>query len=722
RSIQSRFSPLAHLSDNRFSVQLRFLPLIAADPIFTPMAMPKHVLLSKLGWTDKGPVLKLRLLHTWKAGNPSRPDGFYEHSTLWTDELGVLIQAAAPKHLSDQLNEALTVGRIYFVSLFTQREAKPRWSSCSNDRILGFTSKTAFVCSTEDDSNFCLDSFEFREFEALDGVAGQSALLVDIVGRLVSATGITYFQKQHRSIRKRTVVIQNERDMSISVTLWGELADRLALQELIQMDGAAAVIIAFTSLNLSVWRGTLGASSTSATRIVVKPPVPHTNSLALHFAGAVGALGVLPTECDTPEKAKTLYRDSFRTISELQTVQSVSTMGGKFRCKATITDIDMSRDWCYLGCAVCHKAAVRHDAPFWCDKCSATVNPHELKHCYRIRVMVQDVSACAPFVLLGKTAEDLLGVSAGALLAAAPDRGGGCPPEIDCLLGKEYIFLINLPIGQAADSLADFCVSGVEKEDHNAAMDKKPHGPRFAKQLGQAVSTVPQLLIGHNHQPPTTSSSIVPYSSSTKRLREVESSATGPVDPLAQGGQQFVAPRPTHTLDMSKFTGPAAPAAFNAVLSAAAAPSTPAKGSPGAASSAQLQSAHDPNSPGINSPLAAITITTPKCYQKKKGKGTQSMDLLLNHHTLPQDNISASPGIEVTHVKSTTLTVASLPKDVPPSMLPINPLGQPLAKVKLEKLEVSRQKKKKSDASDDLPLSHLKAKGSKGRTVAKKLF
>ncbi|CAI0628237.1 unnamed protein product [Linum tenue] len=580
------------------------------------MAPQNHVLLSKLAWTDKNPVLKLRLLHTWIAGNPNRPASFYEHSTLWTDELGVLIQAVAPRQLSPHLNEVLTVGRVYFISLFTQREARKRWASCSNDRILDFTAKTTFVSSNENDAQFCLDSFEFREFENLEAIAGQAAHLVgeftvhctalriqnclltqlfyaDVVGRLVSATTVTYYQKNDRSIRRRTVVIQNERDMSISVTLWGDFAERLALQELIQMDGAAAVIVAFTSLNLSIWRGTVGASSTSATRIVVSPPVPHAQPLALHFAGAVGALGVVPIECDTPEKAMTLYRDSFRTIAELQNVQSISTMGGKFRCKATVTDIDMSREWCYLACAVCCKAAIRRDAPFWCDKCSKTVNPHELKHCFRIRVMGQDGSTCAPFVLLAQTAESLLGVSASALLAAAPDRGGGYPPEIECLLGKEYIFLIKLPIGQVADPLDDFCVAGVEKEDQTASMDRKPHGPRFVKTHGQVVSTVPRLLTG-------------------------------------------------------KFTGPFAPAAFDAVLSAASGPSTAAKPSSAAASST-LQT----------------TIQTP-----------------------------ISPG-----------------------------RSQPLAKVKLEKLEESRQKKKKNvDISDDLPLSQLKTKASRGRTAAKKLF
>ncbi|CAL1412105.1 unnamed protein product [Linum trigynum] len=55
-----------------------------------------------------------------------RPDGFSEYATLWMDELGVLVQGLASKHLSDQLKEVLSIGKIYFITQFSQREAKKR--------------------------------------------------------------------------------------------------------------------------------------------------------------------------------------------------------------------------------------------------------------------------------------------------------------------------------------------------------------------------------------------------------------------------------------------------------------------------------------------------------------------------------------------------------------------------------------------------------------------
>ncbi|CAI0437603.1 unnamed protein product [Linum tenue] len=261
RLLSSRSNPplLIHLSFYSFASSFSpSTPQPSGKPAQPPLplllAAMNHVVLSKLAWTDKSPAVKLRLLHTWMAGNPSRPDGFSEYATLWTDELGVLVQGLASKLLSDQLKEVLSVGKIYFVTQFSQREAKKRWAPCSNDRLLHFTSSTTFVLADEDASSFCADSFEFRRFEDLHGIASRAEHLVDAVGRLVSATPVTYFQKQHRSIKKQTVVIENERGASLPVTLWAEFADRLPLAQLIQLDGAAPIVVAFTSLNLSLWR------------------------------------------------------------------------------------------------------------------------------------------------------------------------------------------------------------------------------------------------------------------------------------------------------------------------------------------------------------------------------------------------------------------------------------------------------------------------------------
>ncbi|CAL1415110.1 unnamed protein product [Linum trigynum] len=616
-----------------------------------------YSVLSKLTWTASAPALKLRLLHTWIAGNPKRQDGFSEFATLWTDELGVLVQGLAARTLSSHLSDILIVGEVYFIKQFGQRESRKRWAACSNDRTLHFTSSTSFLLSDQEESTFCADSFEFRQFEDLPPMAREPTFCVDVVGRLVSVTPVTYFQRQEHSVKKQTIVIENERKFSLSITLWADFADKLPLADLILIDNAAPVIAAFTSLNLSLWRGTVGASNTSATRIVVSPTTQESQALAAFFVDAVAPIGVVPAECDTPEKALTVYRESFKTIPDLQEIRSDSTMGGKFRCKGKVTDIDTSHEWCYLGCAVCSRTAVRRDAPFWCEKCQATIHPHQLKQCFRIRLMVHDGCAFAPFVLLGQTAESFLEVSASVLLAAAPDRGGGYPPEIEALMGQECIFLVNLPLGQASDPMDDFCALAVEKDDNLQTVDARGHGPRFGKKAHSVVTTV--------HRFPLLPSVAVAN-----------------------------------------------------LITASNIPTTPMKQLKTAASTTS-----SPNSVGLNSPLAAINILSNVSRGKDKVVETDAS------HPNVVTKLACAPTHPNSSCKDTTdvhdslVSIPGLKKDIPPAMLPINPVTHPLAKVKLEKLGSSLRNKKQQPADcDDMPISQLKKKTTKPKSAAKKLF
>ncbi|CAL1411028.1 unnamed protein product [Linum trigynum] len=372
---------------------------------------------------------------TSQIAAPPYMDGGEPGATRWVlrtryaldRRLGVLIQGLALKHLNGHLQEVLLVeGCTLSAGLYSVNPEGVGRHVPMNDSCISIQRRRLCTLLKTNPPSVLI---VFRSFEELETIASQHASVVDVVGRLVSATPITYYQKQDRSIKRQVVVIENEREVSLSITLWSNFAERLNLPELIELNGAAPVIVAFTTYSktynmhpVSFGVGIVGASSTSATRIVLSPAARNTARLTAHFGDAVAAIGVVPTELDTPEKAATVYRQSFKTITELQTIQSTATMGGKFRCRGKITDLDTSRDWCYLGCATCSKAAVRCDAPYWCAKCDATVHPHQLKQCFRVRFMVHEGSAYAPFIMIGQAAETVLKVSAGTLLATAPDR------------------------------------------------------------------------------------------------------------------------------------------------------------------------------------------------------------------------------------------------------------------------------------------------------------
>ncbi|CAL1358643.1 unnamed protein product [Linum trigynum] len=304
--------------------------------------------------------------------------------------------------------------------------------------------------------------------------------------------------------------------------------------------------------------------------------------------------------------------------------------------------------------------------------------------------MVHDGSVFAPFVLLGQTAEALLKVSAGTLLGAAPDRGGGYPPEIEALVGREYIFVVNLPLAQITDSQDDFSVSGIEQEDASATIQTTKHGPRFQRSVTKTATTGLQTL--------PNSSSVPLFESPQKRSRH---GVEGFVAPVLEDSTDFRAPRPQQPMDMSAIDGPSATTAFNEMLLVAHVPKTPAKAIELPVPADLLAKLQSPISAVLSSPMSGIDVaTTPSSHKGKSSASSSSNpativqpDKLLTSGSV--DTCVVSAGKEQSGLTEKLPTSSGLPKTIPPSMLPTNPLSNPLAKVKVEKLEASMCQKNK---------------------------
>ncbi|CAL1394002.1 unnamed protein product [Linum trigynum] len=71
--------------------------------------------------------------------------------------------------------------------------------------------------------------------------------------------------------------------------------------------------------------------------------------------------------------------------------------------------------------------------------------PHETQKCYKIHLAVGDATGSACFIMLGRTAEFLLGTTADELSARYPHQHGYCPPEIVAMNGRWFSFVVQLP-------------------------------------------------------------------------------------------------------------------------------------------------------------------------------------------------------------------------------------------------------------------------------------
>ncbi|KAI3976114.1 hypothetical protein MKX01_006630 [Papaver californicum] len=91
----------------------------------------------------------------------------------------------------------------------------------------------------------------------------------------------------------------------------------------------------------------------------------------------------------------------------LQLLLNTDNKGIKFTIKATMVDIVDGSTWFYMACPNCNKRHVWHDGKPWCHSCEKKIRNPIAR--YRLELKVRDHTDTAPIIVLGPTAEPLLG-------------------------------------------------------------------------------------------------------------------------------------------------------------------------------------------------------------------------------------------------------------------------------------------------------------------------
>ncbi|CAL1395453.1 unnamed protein product [Linum trigynum] len=306
-------------------------------------------------------VLKLRLLNAWGSYGLKVPTLIFNYCTLWNDEEGTLIQGTAPANLTQHFAPLLQLGRVYVVSGFRVRAAGPIYRHCSHKLMLVLSCDTVFEDVTGSEPNFWSDAFEFAPFSSLYSQVRSSAFLTDVVGAVVSVTGISY----------------------------------------------ATTSFAIGGLRVTgVVRGGFALASTPVTRCLLNPVSEMAEMIRAAFFAVKNTVQYYPPRFAIAAEAAAFEADRIRTVAQLVSMCSPSVVdNARYRCSAQIISIDSSRQWYYLGCSMCSRAAKEYEGgDYWCDE-HCRISPEQTQNCYRIRVNVEDKTGCVVFVLLSRVAE-----------------------------------------------------------------------------------------------------------------------------------------------------------------------------------------------------------------------------------------------------------------------------------------------------------------------------
>ncbi|CAN1756991.1 Replication protein A 70 kDa DNA-binding subunit B, partial [Linum perenne] len=387
------------------------------------------VLLRSLPRDRSDAPLVLRLLNSWKVGNPATPDQFFAFGTLWCDEEGTVVEGNSHRGHIDILGPRLSDGSVYKVTGYGLQMPRKPYRAASYDRMLTLSPVTSFKLISSPSPTFAVNAFEFIQFGLLH---------THVIGRAISVSRRNHIDVTHGMAKAQVVVLVDAQSVEFSVTLWEDFSLILDPVALAEADLRKPVVIGFAGLMVSGFNSVVFGRSSAGTRIVVNPPVRETKTLQKKYQKTKGSLKCVDVPFDTPEKRSQHVADSYRTVSQLLALLSnPSDLDAKYRCLVTVVDFDMSQPWFYRGCSSCYRA----------------VAPNQER--YKIKMRASDDTGTATFVLLGRTADYVMPVSAADLAfdnQPSTNVVPACDPSVSPSASKRPVADVNDLSGESDDS------------------------------------------------------------------------------------------------------------------------------------------------------------------------------------------------------------------------------------------------------------------------------
>ncbi|CAN6690845.1 unnamed protein product [Malus baccata var. baccata] len=290
--------------------------------------------------------------------------------------------------------------------------------------------------------------------------------LTDVFGCLMALQPIEEITVQNiRVEKKRDLKLQNIRGEQVTITLWAESATSFqedALQSL-----SPPVFIVLTSLKVKKYKGKPVLGSTGSTVCIFNPDIPQLSKYKQEFEYLKTSIEILQTSAEKYGKDTIMADSEQKTIEQLLLLDLALNKNTSFVCQATIVDYDLTRGWWYKSC------------PF------------------KMNFIVEDATNQFNFLVIGRIAEKLLGISCHSLvIEEGYDDSFVLPPHLQKLVGSMKKFQVRFGNQNNEFANTDFVVHGIIEEE--ASVNPKlssivPRTPttKTGKQVIDAATPIP---------------------------------------------------------------------------------------------------------------------------------------------------------------------------------------------------------------------------------------
>ncbi|KAB2623518.1 hypothetical protein D8674_038810 [Pyrus ussuriensis x Pyrus communis] len=256
--------------------------------------------------------------------------------------------------------------------------------------------------------------FNLIELNQLHQRIDNDVELTDVFGCLTAVQPTEEITIQNtRVAKKRNLNLQNIRDETVRITLWGETAtgfETSGIQALLP-----PVFCAFTSLKVKQYQGkpVLGINRQPFFNnffvYISSINLSHPKHAQNRFKHSRSPLQILPTSAEMYTGRAVSATTESKTIDELLLLDPALHKNASFVCQATIVEFDLTKGWWYKSCPSCHKVVKKNSESFECNEHGFINRLPE--PWFKIDLIVEDSTNQHNFLMIGRHAEKILRVS-----------------------------------------------------------------------------------------------------------------------------------------------------------------------------------------------------------------------------------------------------------------------------------------------------------------------
>uniref|UniRef100_A0A8C4I7C2 Replication protein A subunit n=1 Tax=Dicentrarchus labrax TaxID=13489 RepID=A0A8C4I7C2_DICLA len=214
-------------------------------------------------WTIRARVTNKSSIRTWSN---SRGDGKLFSMEI-VDESGE-IRVTGFNQEVDKFFSLIEVGKVYYVSKGSLKIANKQYTSVKNDYEMTLNGESTFI-PCEDSCDVPIVQCDFVSISDLEN--RDKDAIVDVIGVCKGVEEITRLTtKTNREVSKRTLNLMDMSGKVVTVTLWGEEAEKF--------DGSGQPIVAIKGAKLSDFGGRSLSASFSST-LMINPDIPEAYKL-----------------------------------------------------------------------------------------------------------------------------------------------------------------------------------------------------------------------------------------------------------------------------------------------------------------------------------------------------------------------------------------------------------------------------------------------------------